>query len=382
MKLKPLCAEKVKILHVVGDDKFIDIGIRRFEAVFPEGNEYICITNKKNLEIIKSNKVQVVSRNVVFSIDFWKYLRSFKAVIFHSFTGYILYCIALMASKDTNLLWIGWGYDYYPIITGGKGLLKEKTLLIYNRLHKAERKSFFANVKSAIRKIVELLVKKPALRRINYFAPVIYEDYELVREKAPWMKAEFLPWNYTSTESPFDDLRVTGNDILIGNSATHTNNHIEVFQLLSGFDLTGRKIYCPLSYGNKKYGEYIIAKGREYFGDAFIPLTDFLPLEDYKNILSRCSLVFMNHLRQQGAGNISIALACGAKVFLDPANPLFWHYENKGVRIFSINDLDDEKFSPLANGEMEMNRKIVLGERLTERVNQKTRNVIDKLLDC
>ena len=39
-------------------------------------------------------------------------------------------------------------------------------------------------------------------------------------------------------------------NILIGNSATETNNHIEVLDLLSKFKNEDIKIYVPLSYGD------------------------------------------------------------------------------------------------------------------------------------
>ena len=48
------------------------------------------------------------------------------------------------------------------------------------------------------------------------------------------------------------DTSNSGNNILIGNSRSYANNHLEIFSILSKFNIANRKVIVPLSYGNMK----------------------------------------------------------------------------------------------------------------------------------
>ena len=52
---------------------------------------------------------------------------------------------------------------------------------------------------------------------------------------------------------------------------------------------------CPLNYGDINYSKKIIEFGKEFFGEKFIPLTQFLEHDEYFKIQSNCGIVIMNH---------------------------------------------------------------------------------------
>lgn len=92
-------------------------------------------------------------------------------------------------------------------------------------------------------------------------------------EKLRSALGQFLPksvaWNYGAQSSMIDggsDLEwVSGENILVGNSATPTNNHIEIFRILSRLRLPeSSKIVVPLSYGDVHYREKIVELGIEF----------------------------------------------------------------------------------------------------------------------
>ena len=76
-------------------------------------------------------------------------------------------------------------------------------------------------------------------------------------------------------------------------------------------DLGKRKVVVPLSYGDKTYAKSIVEIGNKWLGKNFYPLLDYYSIENYNKLISGCSVVFMNHIRQQGMGNIAASLYHG-----------------------------------------------------------------------
>ncbi|CAA6680038.1 MULTISPECIES: TDP-N-acetylfucosamine:lipid II N-acetylfucosaminyltransferase [unclassified Lentimonas] len=112
-----------------------------------------------------------------------------------------------------------------------------------------------------------------------------------------------------------------GESILLGNSSAVTNNHIDLFyDIYENVKLEeGQQIIVPLNYGStKEYRDAVIQAGHELFGDQFVPITEFMALDDYHELLMQCGHVFMNHCRQQALGNTLMTLSMGATVYLRP----------------------------------------------------------------
>ena len=89
-----------------------------------------------------------------------------------------------------------------------------------------------------------------ALARVDYFSPVLDSEYSLVCKYNSWFRAKYINWNYGTVE---DDLLLSGSNVncvgdnlLVGNSATDTNNHYEVFESIkSQLNLEHRKVIVP-----------------------------------------------------------------------------------------------------------------------------------------
>jgi hypothetical protein len=79
--------------------------------------------------------------------------------------------------------------------------------------------------------------------------------------------------------------------------------------------------------------------GKRRFGAQFVPLTAFLSIGEYVSVLQSCGHVFMNHLRQQAGTNIAISMLRGAKVYMNPLNPLYVWLKGKGCSIASIDTM-------------------------------------------
>lgn len=343
-----------RIVHLVVDDKFIDAAIREFEAVAPGCHDYLVLGSGTSWRHLRSTRVQPLQ-----PAQWSARVRQpdVAAVVLH---GLMPQHYALLAEvpPEPTVVWLGWGYDYYGLLADAfpQGLLLPATAALMSALQPRSPRPVDGMMRAS-----ELSVARPyakpsaaqraALRRVDIFSPVLDDEVALVRRHQPWFTARHLPWNYLTLE---DDLEVgppnatpPGPNLLVGNSATATNNHLEAFELVRRcVDLAGRQVVVPLSYGDPAYAREIVKAGRRLFGDAFVPLLEFLPRERYIELLDSCGIVVMNHLRQQALGNVVIAGLRGARLFLNPANPMTRWLHRQGVPVDDIGTLTVEPLAP------------------------------------
>lgn len=378
------------ILHIVPDEKFIDAAYRAFEEVNPNNNEFVIISKKHPLKYIKKTPIRFVERKEFLSKKFINSLKNYDMVCLHWLDDAKMQLLA-RANQSVKFVWIGWGGDYYDLIAGDTTkLLKPKTLTLSHK-HRIQTASllFKSKIKQIIRKIIyKKIEKQHIINRIDFFAPVLYEDYELLIKVIPGFKPHYLAWNYGTLEDDmikgFEDHVVFGNNILLGNSASYENNHLDLFDQIKNSTMVNSKIIAPLSYGDSYYREKVIYEGREIFLDRFIPIIDFMPIHEYVQLLSSCAFAVMGHLRQQALGNIVIMLYLGAKVFLDKSNPVYIFFKHQNTFVYTLDEFDNEVKSKLTEEQIESNRSILRSHWSREVILRKTKDLIQavKFYEC
>lgn len=285
-----------------------------------------------------------------------------------------------------KFVWIGWGGDYYDLITGDTTkLLQPKTRALAQKLRMhASSLPLKSKIKQMIKKIIyKKIEKRNIINRIDYFAPVLYEDYELLLKAIPDFKPRYVSWNYGTLEDDmikgFEDHVLTGNNILVGNSATYENNHLDVFDYLTPVNLGSRKIIAPLSYGDMHYREIVALEAKKLFGKQFVSVEGFLPISEYVSMLSSCSIAIMGHLRQQALGNIVIMIYLGAKVFLNRENPVYDFFKKHHTHIYTLEEIESEIDDVLTSDQIEFNRNILRQHWSRKIIHNKTINLIQTL---
>jgi dTDP-N-acetylfucosamine:lipid II N-acetylfucosaminyltransferase len=348
-----------KIIHVVIDDKFIESAIRLFEAAEPDEHLYLMVDVQQPYVYVKDERVRGVTRK-----EFEDEINSAstKVVIFHSLPPRHYQLIRLIPDSK-KVIWIGWGYDYVDLYQQGYPggyVLRESAKISRARLVDRVRQSLSTYANGGLDVILGRS-RAETLARVDYFSPVLEAEYVLMRRHNPWFKAEYISWNYCTVE---DDLSIqsgqpeyVGNNLLVGNSATSTNNHVELFRLIrERLDLQSRKVIVPLSYGESGYREQVLHYGREILGNSFTPLIEFMPAAAYIETLHSCGFVYMNHIRQQALGNILISSLLGAKPYINPISPVYGWLKQLGMHIGNVLELDDV---PLSENERVQNAQAV-----------------------
>lgn len=329
------------LVHLVPDEKFIDVAIRQFESVAPGTHIWVVLGKPRTLTHIRSDRIRFLHRREV--VDLLQG-DSCAGVVLHSMNDRFLPLLERIPPHK-NVVWIGWGYDYHSLLIRNApigSLLLPETLKVLRgrpaRLRLKDRVMQFANLLLGHHS----LDPQKALRRVDYFSPVLDVEYKLAKQENPLFPADYISWNYGTLEEdyqPSGDLVLDGRNILLGNSATPENNHIDtLIRLSDSYEVGDRDIITPLSYGDPWYADQVEAFGEKVFGAQFRPLRTYIDRDAYYGILSTCGFAFMNHKRQQAFGNIAFLLLAETAVHMNPVSPLRGWLADRGVQVFDIPD--------------------------------------------
>jgi hypothetical protein len=330
-----------KLLHIAQDEKFIEAANKQFQLIFPDSNDFFIITAN-----VDDYRLKHVKKHPNFSL-FRENNESHKFILsqLHKYDLIVLHNLDFFKSKvvlnsDKPFLWLYWGFEIYNSNMHIKKVLGPKTLQLRHKLRKVSLKSK-AFVCLFMLREGRLNMNKSinrAVRKIQYFGSGIKEEFDLLKSQNI-IHASYFDFSYYNLESyiPGKSSVEKKNKILLGNSATVTNNHLEAFDILHQLNDVEIQIITPLNYGDMDYAKEISDTGTKLFGDRFTALTDFLPLDDYNKLLNECGIFIMNSYRQQALGNIYTLLYMGAKVYLDERNLAYKFLKRVGAIVFSIN---------------------------------------------
>ena len=245
-------------------------------------------------------------------------LFSGKTVLFFFFQPWLI--------KKTN--WLIWGGD------------------IYGRRDKKQ---------TAYTKLVDWM-KRKIVWRFPFITTLVDGDYEMAK-KAYKVTGRHLKAIYPSPllmRNHKIEAAKSMNEhpvrILIGNSATESNQHEDAFRMLMKFKDEDIKIYVPLSYGPGEYADRIANAGKQIFGDKFVPMRSFMDKNDYTDFLKTIHIGIFNNNRQQAMGNINQLLLLNKKVYIRNDTTMWQYYENElKCRLNSISEIENQTFEELCH---------------------------------
>lgn len=361
-------------LHILPDEKIINRTITYFEKVWPGQNKYIVIIPKskdscKYVDIDINDQIKTVHYN---SNKFWNEIGNvdnYCAIIVHYLT--LEAAKFILKIKHNNISWIEWGGDMYNSFLARKGFQLYSNSSSYNY-------NFFNLIYNKLKNIItkrRFNIRYKAVFKIKYFIPdSMYGEYPLFLKYYPeFSHLQYKEFFYYPIQEIIGDInmdrRISGSSIMIGNSASKTNNHCDVINLLSSLGI-GNKIIIPLSYGAEDdYADFVIRFAKEQFGNLVSTITEYLPLNVYNELFFESSYFIYANYRQEAVGNIIFALYIGGKVFLRKDNPLFEFYKGLGLVIFAFEEIDYNSFNtPLSYLDYINNKNIIESYYSNERM--------------
>tara|TARA_B100001063_G_C16778254_1_gene567858 strand:- start:1878 stop:2942 length:1065 start_codon:yes stop_codon:yes gene_type:complete len=322
MRLKGSLVTTKKILHVAECDKFIPPYIRFINKNFNSDEHEFLIKNgmaddeleeAKNTCLSGKTPVSKVKHHIQLII---KMHRADKIILHSLIDIRMVQILSVMPWLLKKCYWMIWGADLYAY--------KLKRVTLNEKINEFLR----YRVINRLGHLVTYLEGDVALAKDWYGAKGTY--HECLMYTSNLYKQYKLP--------AVDKVRV---NIQVGNSADPSNNHIEALEKLLPFKHQDICIYVPLSYGHQEYAQQVIQQGKEWFGDKFKPLKDFMPFDDYLLFLSSIDIAFFNHKRQQAMGNTITLLGLGKTVYLRSETTQWNFFVEKGVHVGDIEKLSN-----------------------------------------
>lgn len=333
-----------KILHIMIIDKFMAPYIDFIDTHFGrEGHHYVFVTSEKyEYGLTPKHNVEFLHTDDDIFITLLKYMKMARKIILHGLwrdkVDVLLYFNQKLLKK---CYWVMWGGDFY-----------------------------FPEIRSKIRHEI--------IKNIGNCIPVTLDDYIYIEKNYNTKATYYKCMNYIRSvnlqNTEIKDSAYNIKKILIGNSATTTNRHIEIFNILIKFK--NIDIFVPLSYGNTMYKQEIIRIGKELFSNRFYPIIEFMEYNNYLNFLNTIDIAIFNHNRQQGVGNILLILSMGKTLYLSKENNAYNMLENMGISFFDMNILK-EGLKEISIKDKQKNQKIILEQYNEKQAKQEWRKIFE-----
>lgn len=350
------------ILHFLVYDsltgnQFSDYVVRQFSN--PEmRSDFVAISLLKNLpeKVYHQEKVRVVDP----SSDAFEFLlsslRDYSAIVLHGLFYYWCERVLKSVPENVKVAWVFWGGEIYGRKDLAYRFLAPLTKSVY---HFKQIKDRFHGKQKAHYELPLNLYK-----RIDYCLTDVEEEYAFAKDYIGASRMKFHWYNYYSideTLGKLKDCRCNGSNVFLGNSATIECNYFDVFPKLSRILPDESRVIIPLSYGTVWVKNLVVKHGKRLFGKRAILLTDFLPRDDYNELMLSCSTMLQPHFRAQAQGNIITALWLGMRVYLSEKSFAYQYFKRLGAVVFSLeNDLSKEGFSALPEETVVRNRTVLL----------------------
>lgn len=136
-------------------------------------------------------------------------------------------------------------------------------------------------------------------------------------------------------------------------------------------------LVLPISYGDDKaYCEYL----KSYLNKTNLKsviIEKFLSKEEYFKIIDNVEIGIFNSIRQMAMGNIIALLASGKAVFLRKDNPFFMHLKELGVKLYSIDQLNE--YDNLTKLEIDNNNFLMQTYYGFEQCRKNTQDLLEKI---
>jgi hypothetical protein len=263
-----------KILHLMPDDKFIDWAITLFETCAPNMNEYFIYNRNSKQNTIYVKSLDRIRFAPVGSAEYEIIINNcrsqkYAAVVIHSLPDKF-YKLVSDINGCVQIAVMTWGHEIYYYINGQeylpltKNILRSRDLLGRFGLLKATKRKCGQFLKTNFIRPLDPNLKK--LLTVNYICPVIDVDYNRFSSKFNrFQMPEMLDFSYADIEMLTSGFMgyIDGDNVLLGNSATPTGNHLDMFHIIKKLGITNQ-ILTPLNYGDSAYADIIRTNGKKY----------------------------------------------------------------------------------------------------------------------
>lgn len=365
----------MRILHLIIDHQVIERTLGIYERLYPKSNDVLIFSSSEQKGIFKH-----LTTHKNCEVILWgKGSESGKVFNFHNYSHIIAHYLTLdmvdfieQAPSTIDVTWEVYGWDLYnqfqkqlnyeitytnaaPYIK--YGYLKEYFPFLYDLLYCLKGHHIVFNFQ--IEKKFKFICS-----RLNAIQHGCSFDAKLIQQYGKRNILSYEVFNYSLKEvlgDLYGKAFSTGESILIGNSASFSNNHLYCLKHLKNRLSTNTSLIIPLSYGGSlRYAEMVQSRFTKDFGANVEVIKEYMPLHEYNKIFLNIKTMVMSAWRQESVGTIIMGLYLGIKVVLSKKGPLYEWFKEKGFVVYPLEELSYDINVGLTLGEQTYNRSRLL----------------------
>ena len=328
----------LNIVHIYSDTTFLNETERYNKFYFT--NTTIIINRNISDNGVNNSQTLIVSTSEADLKKVITICSSADMVVLYEL-DYVKSYIALQIPQNIPIAWRFFGAELYDrkmtAYMSANSLKfyntnKEKLLKILNsKIILGKLKSWIKNSKNPNHYFTD------AMKRVDLFLCLCEYEYDHLTQN--W--EHLPPFVQIPLSFNFSKLNINGekNLVLIGNSRSIYNNHIDIIQLIENSNHSGQLVFLiPFSYGMENFYTNEIKRLVSISQKHFELLENFMPYDSYLNLLGKTKAAVYNCYRQMAMGNIAELLNSGVKVYLSVNNVIYRWFKDLGLKIFTIED--------------------------------------------
>lgn len=363
------------ILHLLTNEQFTDYAIEQFGA--PEMySEFVLIpSNHENWKVKLIDRCNIIYQNSPKFKDLLERLDQYTGIIFHGmFWAKWQRSILERVPKNVKVAWYFWGGEIYGRSDCDIPRYAPITKYI-TQIH--QWKSHAKKIDTSWELPVELY------HRVDYCLTGEAEEYEFVKKFLNHNRMQFVWYTYYDIDATVGALKnasYSGNNVIVGNSATATCNYFDVLPRLRGALKPGQKVILPLSYGSPWIRNAVSKYAKFFLKEAAMPLFEYMPRNEYNTLLQSCSVMIMDQYIPQAQGNILTGLWLGMRVYMSEKSIAYNFFKRLGCQIYSFeSEFKKYGLTPLPKEEVAENRAVLMKWYSSEHVEQSVKDVVNIL---
>lgn len=326
----------MKIIHVMMQEKFTTGMVKFFNDYFDNGEHKIVYCNtigEKSLidPECKIEQVDIYREDNMYLIKSLEKMEGDYIILHNLFflTNPEKLDILLHPKMRKKIVWVEWGADLYSWKSFGG--IKTKLLNVLNYLFRCK------------------------IKHVIFIFPPDEDFYkqEFKNSKAKCYYAPYLIYPLSKeydkyvSESRLAVDKIQGNPIYIqiGHNGMPTLNHKRVLKELSKYGNENINILLPLSYGGtKEYVDDVAEYANKLFPGKTTILRDFMPADEYYQLLKKVSIVIFDTHRQCALGNIHLMNFRNVKLYLSAECVMYNYFLEQGVPVEKCENIKDMSF--------------------------------------
>lgn len=309
-------------LHILPDSKFSDAFYSNLrEADLLKNNVAVVRTN---LPVLKN-----VKEDIAFAGLYSKRFRSltgdvskYEKVFIHQLSPLMYRWIAKQQFR--SLQWMSWGTDLYNLPFIDFNVYEQETLRFVQRQSTSIQNILYLLKVYAL----NMPFKSKAYASIDSVLTWMRSEFNFAKSHIPELRAKHSHFFYEN-QIPYEKIdSIISNcfveernklQLVVGNSGTPTNNHLDAIQKIQKAGVPA-DLLIPVSYGEQKYVDHLKKSCSFYTMGQITFLDKFMDFENYLKLLHNSDGMVMNHIRPQGYGNIFMMMYMNKPVILNDKN--------------------------------------------------------------